>query len=79
MSKAGMFLYFLFRTANSSDEGFSFVMWLIFAAIETVVIAGIVGGIAAFFFNKKFEDVFMPTAVVVGILEIIIGLATACS
>lgn len=57
---------------NDPDTAVPFLVWLIAAAIETVIISLVVGVIASKVFDKDFDDWFGGSCIVVGILEFIL-------
>lgn len=57
-----------------SDLG-SLLSWLLSAFIETAIISLIVALIAKFGFDKEFSDIFKSSFLLVGILEIILGIS----
>jgi len=54
------------------DTAVPFLVWLIAAAIETVIISLVVGFIADKVFDQDFDNWFGKSCVVVGILEFIL-------
>ncbi len=79
--KAGLYVLFKYLfTGTNDEEKMSFLVWLIVAAIETAFISVIVAAIAHGIDKKNdFGEWFGGSFVVVGIIQIIIGLITACS
>lgn len=57
---------------DDPDTAVPFLVWLIFAAIETAIISLVVGFVASKLFNKDFDEWFGGSCVVVGILELIL-------
>lgn len=64
-------VYFLFR--GFQMHGTSFIGWIVSAAIETLILSLIVGGIAKLC-GKDFTEWFQGAFGVVGAIEIIIGI-----
>ncbi|MEE0961373.1 MAG: hypothetical protein U0L54_02360 [Bacteroidales bacterium] len=73
--KSGIAIYALIRALFNDPVGLiGLIIWVIAAAIETAIISAVVALIAKVFFEKDFEEFFGGTFVVVGIIEIILGL-----
>lgn len=69
----GIFRLFKFASENPEEAG-SFLGWLICAAIETAIISLVVAVIASKVFDQDFGDWFGGSCIVVGIIEIILGI-----
>lgn len=76
-----MFFYALFRLGQKNpDEAFSFLLWLISAAIEVGIVSLVVAGIAKLIDkNKDFGDWFIGSCIVTGIIEVIFLIIQLCS
>lgn len=76
-------IYLLFRGLSNPDSFFGMIVglfiWLIATAIETAIISAIIAFIGKVGFDKEFEDVFQRSFIIVGIIEIILGLFYICS
>ena len=77
MSKIGKLAWFI----THCDMGFvvGLLIWLVVAAIETAIISFVVAAIAKSIFEKDFWEVFGGSLVVVGALEIILGIMSLFS
>lgn len=73
-------LYRLFLSFWREPEGFiALIIWIIVTAIETAIISAVIALIGKALFDKEFEDVFGPSFIIVGIIEVILGLFSLCS
>lgn len=71
MSKGGALVYFLYKLCRTDS---SILIWIFATAIETAIISVIVCGLAKLFKDKDFDDTFVPTFIVVGVIEILISI-----
>lgn len=81
MGKWSFFFYSLFKLGSKyPEESFSFIVWLISAALEVGIFSLVIAGVAKLIDDKQdFGEWFGGSCIVLGIIEVILLIIGLCS